>query len=304
MFFNRPGPLGRVMEALRASKPPVVFLVQDGPRPHHPDDAALVGEARAVAENIDWDATVHRIYSDTNLGVRGRFLTALDEVFSAVDRAIILEDDCEPDGSFFPFCDELLERYEPDERVGMISGNNFLRGHRVTGDSYFFTPDVRIWGWATWSRVWREVSETESQRTWSESQYREAISRLDSPQRRSAMARMARIIDGLDTWDVSFVLHCLDRGYLNITPEVNLVRNIGFGADSTHTAFHSFADDIPTGSLPFPLRHPETVASTPEAGIVEAREHRRLWRTFPLHHPVEFTRRALSYLRQVVSRRS
>lgn len=263
-----------------------------------------MGEARAVAENIDWDVTIHRIYSETNLGVRGRFLTGLDEVFSTVDRAVILEDDCEPDTSFFPFCDELLARYETDNRVGMISGNNFLRGSRVTGDSYFFTPDVRIWGWATWGRVWREFSEAERERTWSEHKRREAISRLDSPQRRGAMTRMAKILDDLDTWDVSFVLHCLDRGYLNITPEVNLVRNIGFGHDSTHTTFHSFADDIPTGPLSFPLRHPDTVASTPEAGAIEAREHRRVWLTFPLKHPIDFTRRALAYLRQVLSKRT
>lgn len=284
------------MEALRAAQPREIFLVQDGPRASHPDDELGCSEARAIAENIDWECTIHRVYSPDNLGVRARFFTGLDEVFEMVDSAIILEDDCLPDPSFFPYCHELLERYAEDDRVGMISGNNFLRGEDVSTDSYFFTPDTRIWGWATWRRVWQEFSSAEANRTWDDGSRTEAISRLHSPIRRKAMTRMTGNNASVDSWGVSFVLHNLQRGYLNITPEVNVVRNIGFGAQSTHTTFHSFTDDIAAGVLTFPLRHPTDVADTPEAGMVEARAHRRLWITFPLTHPIDFARRVFGYL--------
>jgi hypothetical protein len=52
---------------------------------------------------------------------------------------IILEDDCVPSTSFFPYCADLLDRYESDERAMMISGNNHLLGHAVTADSYYFS---------------------------------------------------------------------------------------------------------------------------------------------------------------------
>ena len=302
MFFNRPEVTERVMDTVRRFAPSVMFLVQDGPRPTHPDDEALCARTRAIAENIDWECEVHRIYADSNLGVRQRFLTGLDEVFATVASAIILEDDCLPDDSFFPYCETLLARFAADDRVGMISGNNFLRGGRVSDDSYFFTPDVRIWGWATWRRVWQEFSADEQHHKWSEKVSAPAISRLHSPIRRRSMARMAAVVDSLDTWDVSFVLHCLQRGYLNATPAVNLVRNIGFGASSTHTSFHSFTDDIPTDRMLFPLIHPAEVVDLPHAGVVEARAHRRLWLSFPLRHPIDFTRRVLGYVSRKIFR--
>jgi hypothetical protein len=303
MFFNRPEVTRRVIDQIRRAKPPVLFLVQDGPRLSHPGDEALVESTRAVAETIAWDCTIHRIYAKENLGVRKRFMTALDEVFATVDRAIILEDDCYPDSSFFAFSDEILERFANEPRVGMVSGNNFLRGKRVSDDSYFFTPDVRIWGWGTWARVWREFSAAEEKRVWEKAELDRAISRLDSSPRRAAMRRMSGMLRALDTWDVSFVLHCLDRGYLNVAPAVNLVRNIGFGADSTHTAFHSFADDVPAEAITFPLRHPRAIESNPRAGHVEASVHRALWWRFPLLHPIEFSKRVLAYLGQLNSRR-
>ena len=302
MFFNRPHPTAQVMDTIRRCEPPVMFLVQDGPRPTHPDDEALCATTRAIAENIDWECDVHRIYAETNMGVRERFLSGLDQVFDTVDSAIILEDDCLPDDSFFPFCRELLDRYADDNRVGIISGNNFLRGVRVSEDSYFFTPDVRIWGWATWRRVWQDFSAAEKNLNREGATRKQAVNRLHSPTRRRSMARMATLIDSLDTWDVSFVLHCLSRGYINVTPAVNLVRNIGFGAQSTHTSFHSFTDDIPTHPMSFPLRHPVDVVDRVDAGRVEAKAHRRLWLSFPLRHPVDFTGRVVGYLWRKVFR--
>jgi len=304
MFFNRAEPTKQVMATIRACRPTTLFLVQDGPRRNHPDDIAACQAARAIAEDIDWECEVHRIYAETNLGVRERFLTGLDEVFDRVEAAIIVEDDCVPDPTFFPYCDELVTRYADDERVGIISGNNFLRGASVTADSYFFTPDVRIWGWATWGRVWKEFSDTERSRQWTLSATQQATNRLESPTRRRAMVKMASVVDSLDTWDVSFVLHCLARGFVNVAPSVNLVKNIGFGGQSTHTSFHSFTDDIPASAMSFPLQHPRTVEATRGAGVLEARAHRRLWLTFPLAHPVDFSRRVVTYLWRRLSSRS
>ncbi len=47
----------------------------------------------------------------------------LDWVFSQVKQAIILEDDCLPESSFFPFCETLLGRYAQDREVAMIGAN-------------------------------------------------------------------------------------------------------------------------------------------------------------------------------------
>ena len=296
IFFNRPDTTRRTLAAIRRARPKKLYLIQDGPRPNIPGEQALVEVTRNAAEEVDWDCEVVRIYSEVNLGLRKRVTSGLDQVFSREERAIILEDDCLANPSFFAFADELLERFADDERIGTISGNNFLRGKFVTEDSYFFSPDVRIWGWGTWRRVWQDFSENGLDYNWSQSEATAVLSGFPSPTRRKNLLRMAEQSTTLDSWALPFVLHEQRRGHVSVVPEVNLVKNIGFGGRSTHTRFESFTDEIPTRRLEFPLRHPDVVAVNDEAGKLEHSLHRRMWLTFPLRHPLNFVGRVLRYL--------
>jgi hypothetical protein len=296
IFFNRPDTTRRTLAAIRRARPKKLYLIQDGPRPAVAGEQALVEVTRNAAEQVDWDCEVVRVYSETNMGLRARVTSGLDQVFANDERAIIVEDDCVANPSFFRFTDELLERFRDDERIGTISGNNFLRGHFVTTDSYFFSPDVRIWGWATWRRVWQDFSVHGLNYTWSQAEVSSVLSRFPSPARRKSLLRMASQSTTLDSWALPFVLHEQRRGHLSVVPEVNLVRNIGFGGRSTHTRFESFTDEIPTKPLEFPLRHPETVEINEQAGALEHALHRRLWLMFPLRHPLNFAGRVLRYL--------
>ena len=297
LFFNRPLLTARTMEAIAVARPSRLFLVQDGPRHDVESDRVACDDARRVAEAIDWPCTVHKIYADHNLGLRARVASGLNQVFQQVDRAIIVEDDCVADPTFFRFATEMLDRYADDDRVGTVSGNNFLRGRRVTPDSYFFSPDVRIWGWATWRRVWQDFAEVGLDATWSEAEARDVLERIPSATRRRSIATMASQSHSINSWAVPFVLHAQKRRYLSVVPEVNLVTNVGFGQGSTHTRFESFTDGIPAQSIDFPLRHPAAVEPNADAGRLETRLQRRLWWTFPLFHPLDFAGRIVRYLR-------
>lgn len=296
LFFNRPDTTRRVMAQVRRARPKTLYLVQDGARSHIPGEQALVEVTRNVAEDVDWDCEVVRLYSEENLGLRQRVVTGLDRVFSEADRAIILEDDCVANDSFFAFVDDMLERYADNDRVGTVSGNNFLRGRFATGDSYFFSPDVRIWGWGTWRRVWQDFSKEGLSHEWSKEEASRVLAGFPSPSRRKALVSMAGHAHKINSWAVPFALHCQRRNYLSVVPEVNLVKNIGFGSSSTHTRFESFTDDIPTRRLEFPLRHPETVVRLDEAGKLEHALHRKMWLTYPLRHPINFLGRVIRYL--------
>jgi hypothetical protein len=297
LFFNRPDTTRLVMAQIRRVRPKTLYLVQDGARPDVPGEKALVEVARNVAENVDWACDVIRDYSEKNLGLRERVASGLDKVFSEVERAIILEDDCVANDSFFAFCHDMLDRYADDDRVGTVSGNNFLRGRFVSADSYFFSPDVRIWGWATWRRVWQDFSAEGLRHRWSRDEAITVLEGFPSASRRKALVSMAANSDTLNSWALPFVLHCQRRKYLSIVPEVNLVKNIGFGSGSTHTRFESFIVDIPTQPMEFPLRHPVVVESDLKAGKLENSIHRRRWVTFPLAHPLDFVGRVFRYLR-------
>ena len=295
LLFNRPELTQRVVDEVVAANPSSVYLIADGPRPDHPDDVALCRDVRRIATEAPWTGVVNTDFAETNLGLKRRVSSGLDAVFDKEERAIILEDDCLPDSSFFPFATELLERYQNDERVGMISGNNFLWGAEVTPDSYFFSSDVRIWGWATWRRVWRDFSADGLNKTRRPSDISSLLQSIASVPRRRSLGRIQRT-SLATSWAQPFLLHCLERGYLNPTPRVNLVTNIGFGAVSTHTAFESFTADVPRQAMSFPLTHPAEVTEPDSLGVIESRANLRRWVTFPLRHPIDFLGRVVRFL--------
>ena len=295
LLFNRPELTQRVVDEVVAANPSSVYLIADGPRPDHPDDVALCRDVRRIATEAPWTGVVNTDFAETNLGLKRRVSSGLDAVFDKEERAIILEDDCLPDSSFFPFATELLERYQNDERVGMISGNNFLWGAEVTPDSYFFSSDVRIWGWATWRRVWTEFSSKGLDRSRSSEDIAQLLGQIPSTHRVGALNRTQRLAS-TTSWAQPFLFHCLERGYLNPTPRTNLVANIGLGGSSTHTAFESFTADVPRQAMSFPLTHPVEVAEPDSLGDTESRANLRRWVTFPSRHPIDFLGRVVRFL--------
>lgn len=269
-IFNRPDQTARVFEAIRAARPALLFVIADGPRADHPDDERLVAETRAVIDRVDWPCELRTCYSDVNLNCHRRIASGLDWVFGQVPEAIVLEDDCVPDPSFFPYCEELLERYRDDERVYMVSGSNptGARGEY----SYHFSQCYSIWGWATWARAWKHNDP--EMRAWPS--LRDS-GWLEGLLRDRGAAELARAwFDGayggpIRQWDFHWMFSGWRRNALAATPSVNLISNIGFGTGATHhrDAAHPFAN-VPTRAIEFPLRHP------PEVQVLRAAD-RALW---------------------------
>jgi hypothetical protein len=257
IFFNRPQTTARVFAEVARAKPDKLLLIADGPRAGHPSDEENCAATRAIAERVDWDCEVLRNYSDVNLGCKMRPVTGLDWVFDKVEDAIILEDDCLAHPTFFRFCDELLEKYRDDERVMMISGNDFQHGENVTPYSYRFSRYTNTWGWASWRRAWRCFDV--QMRAWPPLENTEWLmdvlgSREAAAHWQSVFARTFQASDSV--WDYQWLFSCWIQNGLSISPSVNLVSNIGFGEDATHTTGASEIANLPIAEATFPLRHP------------------------------------------------
>src|SRR3954470_16247098 len=264
-IFNRPELTRRVFERIAQARPRRLLVVADGPREERETEKCEA--ARAVVERIDWPCEVERQFARTNLGCRRRVSSGLDWVFDRCERAIILEDDCLPDVSFFRYADELLERYADDNRVGQISGDNFQFGRRGCEHSYYFSGLHHIWGWATWRRVWRQFDA--NVRAWAALRTTDWLERHLKNPRFAANMRQAldKVWRGdLDTWDVQWVCTLWQANALSILPAVNLVSNIGFGGDATHTrSARNPCANLPTEAMTFPLSHPSDVFRNGEA---------------------------------------
>lgn len=259
LIFNRPHATERVFNAIRKARPTQLFIAADGPRSDHLDDAEAIRKTRGIVAKIDWPCEVQTLYRTENLGSKKAVEEAITWFFSSVEEGIILEDDCLPDASFFRYCEELLERYRDDENIMMVGGFN-LSPVRYSSDSYFFSRYAGIWGWATWRRAWKHYDGL--LRDWDESAVRARIRATIGQE--DAWRIKQWIFDRVHagtkrSWGYAWEYAMLANGGLSAVPLVNLVENIGYGADATRTTNASASLSRPRLSLSLPLRHPETI---------------------------------------------
>ena len=265
VMFNRPNHLRKVFEQVRIAKPSKLFVIADGPRDNQVDDIEKCEECKKIIEEVDWPCEVLKNYSIVNLGCGRRPATGLDWVFKQVEEAIILEDDCVPEQSFFKFCQELLEKYRHDDRIISISGNNYQNNNNICGnDSYYFSIFTQTWGWATWRRVWENYDF--SMNLWPE--FKQSKQLYGIFKEKDFADSWDRIFQDVysgkidSAWDYQFLFLSFIRNGLNILPKVNLVAYIGFDEMATHTfdANCKLSNIISKSTeIKFPLKHPNIV---------------------------------------------
>ena len=257
--FNRPDRVRELIDTLRPRGPEQVYLAVDGPRRGNDSDADLVEQTRKCVDLIDWPCAVKTRFLPENLGCGRAVSSAIDWFFDHVERGIILEDDVSPGPDFLDFCADLLDHYQDDDRVFAISGCNFVppvipEQHA----SYRFSALTHVWGWASWRRAWQHYK-------FDMSDWRK---RLPLKRRWQAMGADAggfvywtAVFDWMrwgkiDTWDYQWTLAQMAAGGLTATSNANLVENVGFRDDATHTVERpSFVRDLEP--LAGPLEHPQ-----------------------------------------------
>ena len=273
IIFNRPETTQRVFEQIAKAKPSKLLVIADGPRENSPGDTERCAAVRSIIDNVDWDCELLTNYSDVNLGCKRRISSGLDWVFDTVEEAIILEDDCLPDPTFFRFCEELLEKYRDDERIGIISGNNFQFGRKRTGYSYYFSRYPHIWGWASWRRVWKNYDV--DIKIWPEIHEGKWLEDLLETKRSVWYWKYLfnKVYNGkVDTWDYQLTFLCWTESILTIIPNVNLVSNIGFGKGAVHTVVKDKFAEIETEPMNNPILHPTYILRDSKADrVVENR---------------------------------
>ena len=259
--FNRPEETRRVFAEIENARPPKLFIVGDGCRVGNPEDQKKVTAVREIVSKIDWNCEVLTNFSDVNLGCKLRVASGIDWVFSQAEEVIFLEDDCLPDPTFFQFCEELLNYYRDDLRVSQICGVNLQDRSLVNEYSYYFSYINNIWGWASWRNrwvntydvnlsSWPSIKNTGLLHDWfsSKQEYKYWSNNFEQAYQGS-----------VNTWDFQWVFTNLLNSRLSIMPNHNLIENIGFGSDATHTTKNGALSNLAVSKMLFPLIHPNTM---------------------------------------------
>lgn len=257
LTFNRPDTTQRVFEAIAQARPKKLLVIADGAR--SPEEVGKCSETRSILKKVAWDCEVLTNFSEINLGCKLRVSSGLDWVFSEVEEAIILEDDCLPNQSFFYFCQTLLEHYRHDRSVMHISGNNFQFGNHNSKYSYSFSKYGGIWGWATWRRAWQHYDR--DMKTWADVKQNNLIDYIydDWAEKIYWTNVFDRVVKGVpNTWDYQWLYARWTQHELSISPAVNLVSNIGFGSDATHTYSENHLANMKTEDI-WEINHPPII---------------------------------------------
>ena len=273
LFFNRTETFSKVFDEVRKARPSKLFLYQDGPRGER--DIQGIEACRKIVsdDNIDWECEVHRMYQEKNLGCDPSEYISQKWAFSIVDKCLVLEDDDVPSQSFFPFCKEMLDKFEYDERITMISGFNIDEVTENCPYDYFFTSTFAIWGWASWRRV---IDQWDGKYSFLDDEYNMHQLKALAKQRRYRKDMIQMFQNhkqtGKEYYESIFWASMLFNSGLAIMPSKNQINNLGLMADSTH--FTASAKTTPKRlrriftmqrhELVFPLKHPRYIIENVE----------------------------------------
>lgn len=267
LIFNRPDSTFQVFEQIRQAKPAKLFIAADGPRADRVGEAELCAQARSVLDKVDWDCEVHTLFQDENLGCKYGPSTAIDWFFQNVEEGIILEDDCVPDPSFFPYCQELLEKYRNNPRILSVCGYNFGYSSSKTDPSYFFSRYFFASGWASWRRniklIDYEIKEWDKidKVRFLHNRTRASLVDFDWKWIKDWRRTFNDLVNlKVDAWDYCWLYAGFKYKMLSIFPSENLVQNIGFNEDATHTHDDKhIMGKIKSNPISLPLAHPKKI---------------------------------------------
>ncbi len=272
LIFNRPDTTQEVFNKIRQAKPKQIFVAADGPREDKKGEKEKCEQARRIIEQVDWECEVKTLFRDKNLGCKIAVSSAIDWFFENVEEGIILEDDCLPNQSFFWFCQELLKYYRNDTRIMHISGNNFQFGHKRGEGTYYFSKYNHIWGWATWKRAWKyfDVNMKSFEEFKKEGQINN-IFRIKQQQKYWVRVFQKTYDSEIDSWGYIWTYTCFTNNGLCVLPNVNLVSNIGFGPESTHTKGNDSIFSQMEAEEISEIVHPEFVLADQKADLLTSK---------------------------------
>ncbi|MCP6759831.1 MAG: glycosyltransferase family 2 protein [Fischerella sp. CENA71] len=270
IIFNRPDLTEKIFSTIAQAKPKKLFVIADGAR--FPEEEEKCQKTRAVIDKVDWECEVLTNFSDINLGCGRRPASGIDWVFSQVEEAIILEDDVLPSPSFFYFCQELLEYYRDDERIMLISGDNYQQGQSRTDYSYYFSKYPLTCGWASWRRAWKHYDY--HMKSWPEFKQAGLLKFicLDPYEHKywtDIFDQMYEDPEVIEAWDLQWTYTCFRQSGLCIIPNSNLISNLGFRSDATHiTSATDHRANLPLTDI-WEIQHPPFIVANREADAYE-----------------------------------
>lgn len=293
--FNRPDHTRQTLQRILEAHPHDLYIFQDGAREGSANDAIKCKQVRDVIDELITNQkssiiNLHTYYSSENLGCGAGPMTGISWFFDNVEQGIVMEDDCFAHPDFFPYCEELLNRYKGTE-VKFI--NSTLYDDRWTkalnpikeqssplsatctssssiaanqGVSYGYSRYMVTGAWASYCEVLQGFDldlKDMSALKFAWHVYRLTGNLAEAEWWWYQVRAIQQDKSKKSYWDYQMQIHLFRQNALTIHPAVNLISNIGFDAEGTHTKGNDGRGDREVYPI-LPLNHPEKIEASPQ----------------------------------------
>lgn len=153
VFFNRTQITLKNLNEILLINPKKIYLLSDGSDKKF--EKKKIIKLRSTIEKLLKKNRINfiKIYSKNNLGSEKNVINGLNKVFEREKQAIIIEDDCTVDKSFYLFAKKILNIYKNNKSIWGLSAQTFTDGSL---NNYYLSKYAHCWGWATWSDRWNQ----------------------------------------------------------------------------------------------------------------------------------------------------
>lgn len=255
LAFNRPNHIRKLIDSLRPHAPKKILVGLDGPRKNNSSDREKIKQVLSELNKIDWTTDVEMRVREENLGLRLAVTDAVTWAIQKYDEVIVVEDDIEVGQEFLGFMSEMLDVFRHDERVGHISGYNFVpESHlRDSKSKIRFSQIPESYAWATWARAWKHY---DANLDWARSQSsRDLVSVLGTYI--AALVWKINFRDAakenINTWAYRWTATLWSKGLLCVVPNRNISKYNGLDT-GTHTlgraSFKQLSQDVLPSGMP------------------------------------------------------
>lgn len=227
VLYNRTEDTHNLFQIIRKIKPSKLYVAADGANREVSLDYQKCLQTRSVIMP-EWQCETKKFFHDEHLGKSKNVYKAISWFFENEEEGIILFDDTLPNLDFFHYCAQLLEKYRDNPEVLHIGANYLERRKKYLKNSYHFTAYAFIWGFATWRKTWEGFDLEMKQEP--EKVFAVINKYATNPIERIFCHRIYNVLrkHNLDYWEYQYNFHIWLKNGLCISPNVNLVTNVGF----------------------------------------------------------------------------
>ena len=232
--YNRPEHTRRTLNYLQKNllaDESRLFIFSDGAKTEA--DQPKVEQVRQLIKEVSGFKSVKVFNSKQNLGLADSIINGVTKLVNEYGKVIVFEDDLLSSTHTLQYFNEALTRYAGEEKVMHIGAYMFDVDDKTLPETFFYRI-ATSWGWATWSRAWKDF-EPDIDKLIGQFD-KQKINKFSIDGTMNFWKQMQDFKAGKNnSWAIRWYASIFLNGGLTLNPSHSLVHNIGHDGTGVHS---------------------------------------------------------------------